>query len=262
MTEKDAGQTGKKKVLNYEKGELILKQDDYGISIYKIISGSVKIFRTYNEVEVPLATLGPGNIIGEMAFLNKDADVRSASARALEDTELEVFHPRELVEEYAKTSAVLRIIIDQALSRLLRINRFMDQLAVRESEETSQPKGKEDPWISTRAFYRKEVDIACQYRTTREGKGSSLPLRGRIKDISMTGMCLEVSAKNESATSHEVGNTFRIDAVLPNGHDLKLTAEIVSVKKEPGKVRLGMQFRDLADYYGTKRNLGFFLMPT
>ncbi len=152
---KDTGQPRRKKVLTFEKGELIIKQGDYGISIYKILSGKVKIFRTYNGVEVPLATLEPGSIIGEMAFLNKDADVRSASARAMEDTELEVFHPIDLVEKYAKTSDVLKIIIDQALSRLLRINRLMDQLAAKEREDKGHPRGKEDPWSSTREFYRK-----------------------------------------------------------------------------------------------------------
>jgi len=45
---KDTGQPRKKKVLTFEKGELIIKQGDYGISIYKILSGKVKIFRTYN----------------------------------------------------------------------------------------------------------------------------------------------------------------------------------------------------------------------
>ena len=134
--------TSKKKFLRYEKGELIIKQGDYGISIYKILSGKVKVFRTYDGMEVPLATLEPGSIIGEMAFLNKDKDVRSASARALEDSELEVWHPRELVEKYAQTSAVLKVIIDQALSRLLRIDRFVDQLAMKRHEEMSRPKEK------------------------------------------------------------------------------------------------------------------------
>jgi len=259
---KDTGQNHTKKVLTFEKGELIIKQGDYGISIYKILTGKVKIFRTYNGVEVPLATLERGSIIGEMAFLNKDKDVRSASARALEDSELEVWHPRALVEKYAQTSVVLKIIIDQALSRLLRINRFMDQLAVKKREKKSQPKGKEDPWSSTREFYRKEVDIVCQYKPAQGVKGSSAPLTGRIKDISMGGLCLEVLLKNEAATTHEVGNTFHIDAVLPNGQDLNVTAEIVSVTKRSSAVRLGMQFKELPDYYGTKKILGFFLMPT
>ena len=259
---KNGIQRGKKEVLRYEKGELIIKQGDYGISIYRIVSGKVKVFRTYEEEEVPLATLESGNIIGEMAFLNKDKDVRSASARALEDCELEVWHPRDFVEKYAQTSTVLKVIIDQALSRLLRINRFMDHLAVKEREEKGQSKGKEDAWSSTREFYRKEVDIVCQYRPAHSGKAFQALLSGRIKDLSMSGMCLEVPSGNETARGHEVGESFHIDAVLPNGQELNVTAEIVSVKKQPGKVRLGMQFKELPDYYGAKKTLGFFLMPT
>ena len=138
----------------------------------------------------------------------------------------------------------------------------MDQLAVKKREEKSQPKGKDEPWSSTRQFYRKPVDIVCQYKAARGDKLASAPLTGRIKDISMGGLCLEVLPKNESTTSHEVGATFHIDAVLPNGQDLNVTAEIVSVKKQAGNVRLGMEFKELPDYYGTKKTLGFFLMPT
>jgi hypothetical protein len=43
---------------------------------------------------------------------------------------------------------------------------------------------------------------------------------------------------------------------------LNVTAEIVDVKKEPGKVRLGLQYKELPDYGGSKKTLGFFMMPT
>ena len=46
---KDPAQIQKKQVLRYEKGELIIKQGDYGISIYRIVSGKVKIFRIYKS---------------------------------------------------------------------------------------------------------------------------------------------------------------------------------------------------------------------
>ena len=105
-----------RKVLKYLKGEQIIKQGDYGISIYKILGGKVQVFRNSEGVHVPLANLGPGDVIGEMAFLRKDTDVRSASAGAIEDTEVEVWHPRDLEQKYAQTSAVLKIVIDQALS--------------------------------------------------------------------------------------------------------------------------------------------------
>jgi CRP-like cAMP-binding protein len=149
-----------RKVLQYLEGEQIIKQGDYGISVYKVLNGKVQVFRRSEGVDVPLATLGPGAILGEMAFLSRDAEVRSASAGALEDTELEVWHPRELVQKYEQTSPVIRAITDQALNRLRRINRFMDKLAV-ESINEPREKSPQDSgaWRSKRQFYRKKVYI-------------------------------------------------------------------------------------------------------
>ncbi|MEJ2724514.1 MAG: hypothetical protein P8175_07685 [Deltaproteobacteria bacterium] len=42
---KDTSGTNKHKVLKYRRGEQIIKQGDYGVSIYKIVSGKVHIFR-------------------------------------------------------------------------------------------------------------------------------------------------------------------------------------------------------------------------
>ena len=68
--------------LRYKKGEQICKQNDFGVSIYKILSGRVLIFRECEGLEVPIAELGKGDIIGEMVFFLKATEVRSASARA------------------------------------------------------------------------------------------------------------------------------------------------------------------------------------
>ena len=61
----------------------------------------------------------------------------------------------------------------------------------------------------------------------------------------MSGMCLEVSPGNELTTSHAVGETFHIDAILPNGDEMNVNAEIVSVKRQRREVRLGMQYKEL-----------------
>jgi Cyclic nucleotide-binding domain/PilZ domain len=251
-----------RKVLKYLKGEQIIKQGDYGISIYKILSGKVQVFRKSEGVEVPLATLGPGAILGEMAFLSGDAEVRSASAGALEDAELEVWHPRELAKKYEQTSPIIKAITDQAISRLRRINRFMDKLAIATTNEPSEKSPQDSgAWKSKRTFYRKKVYIPCRYAPPTRPKNFPF-LKGNITDISMGGMGLQISAKNESVISHEVGESFHIDTVLPNGKDLSLTAQIVSVKKTRDRVRLGMQFKNLPDYQEAKKTLWFFLMPT
>ncbi len=61
--------------LSYRKGDLITKEGDYGISIYKIIEGKAVISQKSEDKEdkeIPLATLGPGAIIGEVIFLNRE----------------------------------------------------------------------------------------------------------------------------------------------------------------------------------------------
>jgi CRP-like cAMP-binding protein len=250
-----------KNILRYEKGEQIVKQGDFGISIYKILKGKVEIFRDSRGVKVPLATLEAGSIIGEMLFLSRNAEVRSASARALEETELQVLHPRELKVNYEQVSPVLKEILDQALSRLVRTNRFIDQLAVKKKKHKKKAKEVADYWDSLRLFYRKSVDLECKYVPAGRRKGFSSFLKGRIKDISMSGLSLEVSSDNESVIPHKMGQSFRIDTVLPDGQDLNLTAEIVSIKKESYKTRLGMKFGILPEYSEARKALGFFLLP-
>jgi len=138
----------------------------------------------------------------------------------------------------------------------------MDKLAVTLTNETSE-KSLQDSgaWKSKRKFYRKKVYIPCRYAPASRPRDFPF-LTGNITDVSMGGMGLQVSAKNESVISHEVGESFHIDTVLPNGKDLSLVAQIVSVKKTRSRVRLGMQFRDLPDYQEAKKTLWFFLMPT
>ncbi len=259
MTEDKSG-TNKHNLLKYRKGEQVIKQGDYGISIYKVLKGKVEVFRESMGMEVPLATLEAGEMIGEMIFLKKDAEIRSASIRALEDTELEVWHPRELVKKYEKTPLILKIIIDQALGRLDRMNLLMDKLAVKLPKDKIKPKAKKHPLNSRREFYRKVVNIECKYMPSKKPKDFHSSLKGFIKDISMTGLSMEILPNNESVISHRVGHSLDIDAILPNGQDLKETVEIVFVDKKHDKIRLGLKFGELPSYQGTRKALGFFLM--
>lgn len=244
--------------LRYRKGDLITKEGDYGISIYKIIEGKAVIFQESGDKEISLATLGPGDIIGEVTFLNRGKGTRSASARALEDSVLEVWHPSTLSEEYDQMPPMIKYIADQISSRLLRMNRLFVQLKTREQKKRKAIE-KSDPLTSQRRYYRKEVDLECHYRPV--DSSSKVRLDGRIRDISLGGIGMEIMVKNTTSFSHMQGDSFVVNTVLPNNKSLELEVKIETVTKSEsyGRLLLGMSITEISA--GAKKLLGFFLMP-
>jgi CRP/FNR family cyclic AMP-dependent transcriptional regulator len=244
--------------LTYREGDLIIKEGDYGISIYKINRGKVLIFRQSGDKEVALSNLNPGEIFGEIAFLNKAGETRSASARALEETELEVWHPSMLSKEYQEMPPMLKYVVDQLLARLLRRGHLLVQLTDQEQKRRKAIE-RSDPFVSQRCYYRKSVDLECYYQPV--GLTPKARLGGRIKDISLSGLGMEIAAQNMSSFSHMAGDLFVLNTVLPNSKSLELEAKVVSLKQgeAPGKLLLGMSVTQLSE--NAKKLLGFFLMP-
>ena len=244
--------------LKYRKGDLIIKEGDYGISIYKIIRGKVSILQESGDKEIALATLGPGEIFGEIAFLNKAGEIRSVSVRAIENAVLEVWHPSMLSKEYKEMPPMLKYVTDQISARLLRMNKLIVQLTTQEQKRRKAME-RRDPWASQRRYYRKEVDLECYYRPV--GLSPKVRLTGRIRDMSLSGLGMEIVAKNTTSFSHMDGDTFVVNTVLPNGKSVELAAKIMTLTKSetPGKLLLGMSVTELSA--GAKKLLGFFLMP-
>ena len=243
--------------LKFKKDELIIKEGDYGISIYKIIKGKVRIFTESEGLEIPLVTIGPGEVIGEIIFLSGGSERRSASARALEDSELEVWHPDMLSKEYDQMPPILKHLADQALNRFIRMNKLLVQLTAKKRQRQEKLK-QGDPWVAHRRYYRTEVklDFVC-YPV---GIGGGFSLKGEIKDISHGGAGLEILPRKVSKFPYKKGDELIVNTLLPNDKALDFKAKIVSVRKGrvPGSFFLGMSFTDLTDH--ALKNLGFFLM--
>jgi signal transduction histidine kinase len=72
--------------LSVRKGERFIEEGAAGDALYVILEGGVEITRREGQREIALATRGRGEFIGEMSLLEKAP--RTASARALQDTEL------------------------------------------------------------------------------------------------------------------------------------------------------------------------------
>ncbi len=243
--------------LHYKKGELIMKEGDYGLSIYKILKGKVKIFTTSGKTVTSLATLGPGEIFTEETFLSGLLEPRSASARAIKNTELEVWHPARLSEEYDQMPLIIKYIIDQSLNHLNQMDRYVD-LQTKKKEEEEKKRLEKEPEGSLRRYYRREFNRECVYCPP--GSSRMDKLTGQIKNISLHGVGMSVSAKNTVNFPHRRGDEFEISTTLPNGQGLDVLGKVRWVTKDDilGQLHLGVEFIELTKQ--ASRRLGFFLM--
>lgn len=242
--------------LRYRKGDLIMKEGDYGISIYQVKKGRVRVIKQQGNMEVELATLGPGEIFGEMVFLNKDVETRSASIRALEEVEVEVWHPAMLSEEYGRMPPILKYITNQTLNRLARMNKMYGQLL--RKKELSKHQQMIDRRSDKRSYYRKQLNQPCIYRPI--NAPDRVQLQGKMTDISVGGASLLVAAQNALNFKHNLGDEILMLTSLPSGRELELVGKISTVNKNkiPGSIQVGVEFTNL-DGEAAKA-LGFFMM--
>jgi hypothetical protein len=86
-------------------------------------------------------------------------------------------------------------------------------------------------------------------------------LTGYIKDISVSGLGLEVDPRNHSLVSHGVDDMFYLSFVLPNEKQMEVLGKVVHVTKRRESMRLGMVFPETSDSMAEiKKTLGFFLL--
>ncbi|MFH1138493.1 MAG: PilZ domain-containing protein [Pseudomonadota bacterium] len=86
-------------------------------------------------------------------------------------------------------------------------------------------------------------------------------LEAQLKDISKEGVGLEVLGRALKDFSHEIGDKFELEILLPNGKKISFVAQIVTTSgtKENGVKFCGMKITDIS--YENQKTLGFFLMP-
>ncbi|MCH7551560.1 MAG: cyclic nucleotide-binding domain-containing protein, partial [Proteobacteria bacterium] len=100
-------------------GELIFEEGEFGEVAYLVVSGEIEIFRSSGNRERVLATVGRGEIIGEMSLI--DNRPRVASARALSDTQVSLISRQSLqqrLDRLEKNDRVLRRLIGVLVDRI------------------------------------------------------------------------------------------------------------------------------------------------
>jgi CRP-like cAMP-binding protein len=100
----------------YDAGQEVMRQGDIGVGAFIIRSGKVEVVQDKDGQPHRLATLGPGEMFGEMALL--DEFPRSASVRALEPTTLlglQRWHFRGILESHPQIALAILPVLTRRL---------------------------------------------------------------------------------------------------------------------------------------------------
>ena len=96
--------------------QTLFREGESGVYAYIIESGRIQISCTKEGVEQVIAALSPGDIVGEMALI--DDQPRSATATALEPTQLKVITRDYLADRISHSDPLLRHVLRRLIQRL------------------------------------------------------------------------------------------------------------------------------------------------
>jgi CRP/FNR family cyclic AMP-dependent transcriptional regulator len=100
----------------FHAGDVLFHEGELGEEMYVIQSGSVEISKRTGTVDIPIATLGRGEFLGEMAILN--GKPRTATARVIEDVKCLVLDADMLETMIQKNSEIALRLIKKLAARL------------------------------------------------------------------------------------------------------------------------------------------------
>lgn len=131
ITDKELSKIAKKAVRkNYKKDTYLFMENAKGDELYLIISGLIKIHKSDNTGKIKTLTyVKAGDFIGEMALL--DDEVRSASAQAVEDTEVLTLSHRNFRDFIIDNPAIALKIMKTLSVRLRETNKEIEDLTFR-----------------------------------------------------------------------------------------------------------------------------------
>lgn len=131
-----SGASGVKKL---EKGQYLFRENDPSDAMYVIRKGRIAITKTKGSGDIVLAELGPGSMLGEMAFF--DNRPRSAGAKALDNTEVICLPFTALYAQFKTFPEWLKSMVKTVNSHLREANQRIKNLesTKKEGEEMFPP---------------------------------------------------------------------------------------------------------------------------
>ncbi len=118
-----------------KRGEILFREGDPSDMMYVIKSGHIAITKSKGSSEIQLAELGPGDMLGEMAFF--DNKPRSAGAKALSDTQVIELPFKALNAQFKTFPEWLKAIVRTVNSHLRSANIKIKNLETSAKEDAS-----------------------------------------------------------------------------------------------------------------------------
>jgi CheY-like chemotaxis protein len=97
-------------------GEVLFREGDLGTEVFIVRRGLLRITRRAGNAEVELGVAEPGEMVGEMGFVEQTA--RAATLTALEPTELAVLDLESVREFLERQPAWLRLMLQSLIGHL------------------------------------------------------------------------------------------------------------------------------------------------
>lgn len=218
----------------YPGGEPILKEGDATLDAYLIENGKVRIQRDTPYGGYTLATLGPGDLFGETAFV--DRDTRSGDAVAEADTQLLGFQSttlRSLLEGDRRLALALYWTFWKSLSRKLRrTNARLEYFF----SEGGRPEGGILPPPGGEAGGDFRVDLASKRKLFEEQRLSSLEIN----------FLTTLSQERKLAPGEDLFH----EGDLGDEMYVVLEGRVMIYKDIPGAGEEALAFLERGDYFG------------
>jgi hypothetical protein len=220
----------------FNAGEVIIREEDPGRSIYVILDGKVRVFtRNHKGEELELAVLGPSQFFGEMSFLT--GKPRSGSVGAVDTSvivELSYTSMRQVVKEHP---TVKKVLVDYYQERLGN--------TAKKRAEKGRDEGKRDPRKKDRA----PVKLVVLPQTTPTGEAKASSWSGVSVDIGESGIVVRVSGAPTKTFLVEGEVRLEINLPEPWGEirTLGTIRRVKSALTEEEMTMVGIEFAGMAE---------------
>ncbi len=167
-------------------GDTIFEEGSAGDWIYTILSGEVEVYKVVGGKKVVIDILEPGDILGEVSFIDKKS--RSASARAKGSAKLGIYDQDFLTHEYNKLGGDFKTIFDYLARRLRKMTNVASNLAGRKTDRVENM--IEVAYETTEQFYK-------AYSTNIGGGGLFIETRDLLPVQTMVNLKFTLPDDNE-----------------------------------------------------------------